>query len=60
LQIVARLLRYETIKEKQLKCKHLFDVLSLLVERKMVQTLADPIKALFRAVRKADIMEQSE
>ena len=56
-QIVNKLLVFEVLKERQQKCQHLFDMVSLLLDKKMPQYLLDTIRKFVRDVRKQTIIE---
>ena len=47
------MLTFELLREKQYQCKHLFDMLPLIIDKSMPAYFFDSIKKLIRQVKKA-------
>lgn len=57
---LTRLLNYDVLKDKQMSCKHLFDLVCLLIDKKIPASLFESLKKLMRSIRRAEIIEESE
>jgi hypothetical protein len=45
------------LKDKQYQCRHLFDILALIVDKNIPVLVLESIKKLIKLVRKAEIAE---
>ena len=56
LQILTRLLNFNLLKNKQQRCKHLFDMAAYFIDKKVPPFLLETIKKLLKEIRNNNIV----
>ena len=57
--IINKLLIFDLLKNKQYQCRHLFDMITLLMDKNIPGFLNETIRKFIRDVRKRNIIEEN-